>query len=118
MESQSSRVSVAESSSSKFITHPNGQITHIYDDNFADPWKPCEAIMIWHGFARHGRHWYHWIPTLSQHFRVIRRDARGHGLSSYPDEKSDYKYTMETILDEIIDTMDQLGLKKNAFLGF
>jgi hypothetical protein len=25
---------------------------------------------------------------------------------------------METILDEIIDTMDQLGLKKNAFLGF
>ncbi|OBT96280.1 hypothetical protein VE01_05829 [Pseudogymnoascus verrucosus] len=104
-------------SSSKFITHPNGQITHVFDDKFVDPWKPCETILIQHGFARHGAFWYHWIPVLARHYRVIRRDARGHGLSSYPSHGDKYDYSLDTILTEIVDTMDQLGVQKFHFLG-
>lgn len=103
-------------SSSRILTHPNGQNTHIYDDNFTDPWKPCETILIQHGFARHGAFWYHWIPVLSRNYRVIRRDARGHGLSSYPKDDQ-YDYSLETILLEITDTMDQLGVERVHFLG-
>ena len=29
-----------------YITHPNGQKTYYEDDNFTDPWKPCEIIVI------------------------------------------------------------------------
>jgi pimeloyl-ACP methyl ester carboxylesterase len=116
MESQSNEVRTAESFS-RFITHPNGQITHVYDDNFTDPWKPCETIMIQPGFARHGRHWYHWVPALAHQYRVIRRDSRGHGLSSSPGGTSGYEYSLDTILEEIINTMDQLGLEKVHFLG-
>lgn len=103
--------------SSKFITHPNGQISHVVDDNFTDPWKPCETILIQHGFARHSAFWYHWIPLLSRQYRVIRRDARGHGLSSSPSRDDNYDYSLDTILSEILDTMDQLGVQKVHFLG-
>jgi len=102
-----------------FITHRNGQKTYYVDDDFTDPWKPHETILIQHGFARHSAFWYHWIPILSRHYRVIRRDTRGHGLSSYPqiNDSSNYDYSLDAILEEIIDTMDQLGLEKVHFLG-
>ena len=103
--------------SGAFITHPNGQTTHYIDDNFTDPWKPCETILIQHGFARHSAFWYHWIPVLGRQYRVIRRDARGHGGSSYPAAGSSYDYTADTICNEIIDTLDQLGIGKVHFLG-
>ena len=98
-----------------FITHPNGQQTYYEDDNFTDPWKPHETIVIQHGWARHSAFWYHWVPALSRHYRVIRRDARGHGKSSSP--PSTYDYSLETILSEMLDTFDQLGLKKVHLLG-
>ena len=101
----------------KTIVHPNGQTTHYIEDNFTDPWKPCETILIQHGFARHSAFWYHWIPVLSREYRVIRRDARGHGFSSYPAPTSSYDYSLDTILDEITDTLDQLRLQKVHFLG-
>lgn len=104
-------------SSPIFITHPNGQRTHIYDNNFTDPWKSHETILIQHGFGRHGGFWYHWIPYLARRYRVIRRDARGHGLSSYPQAGDNYDYSAETIVSEIVDTLDQLSLSKVHFLG-
>lgn len=93
--------------------HPNGQTTHLIVDDFTDPWKPSDTILIQHGFARHSAFWYHWVPVLSRQYRIVRRDARGHGLSSTPD----HDYDLDTILDEIIDTIDQLGLEKVHFLG-
>lgn len=98
-----------------YLTHKNGQQTYYLDDDFVDPWKPHETILIQHGFARHSAFWYHWIPVLAKHYRVIRRDARGHGYSSAPDKG--YTYSIDTILDEIIDTLDQLGLEKVHYLG-
>lgn len=100
-----------------FIVHPNGQRTHYVEDNFTDPWKPCETILIQHGFCRTTAHWYHWIPDLSKHYRVIRRDLRGHGLSSYPRPSDNYEYSLDTILGEIVDTLDQLEIQKVHFLG-
>ena len=102
-----------------YITHPSGQKTHYLEDDFTDPWKQRETVIIQHGFARHAAFWYHWIPTLSRHYRVIRRDARGHGLSDYPPYPSNgtYDYRVDTIGGEIIDTLDQLKLQKVHFLG-
>ncbi|USP73241.1 hypothetical protein yc1106_00515 [Curvularia clavata] len=108
-----------DSSGRTYIVHPNGQRTHYILDDYTDPWKPSETILIQHGFGRHAAIWYHWIPALSRKYRVIRRDLRGHGYSSYPSpqEKDDYRYDVDTIVGEIIDTLDQLGLEKVHFLG-
>ena len=98
-----------------YVTHPNGQKSYYEIDDYTDPWKPSETILIQHGFARHLKFWYHWIPPLARHYRVVRRDARGHGNSSAPGK--DYAYTADTILDEIADTLDQLGIQKVHYLG-
>lgn len=98
-----------------YITHKNGEKTHYLDDDFADPWTPHETVLIQHGFARHSAFWVKWVPVLARHYRVIRRDARGHGYSSAPGK--DYPYSIDTILDEIVDTLDQLGLQKVHYIG-
>ncbi|KAL2831030.1 Alpha/Beta hydrolase protein [Aspergillus pseudoustus] len=92
---------------SQFVNHANGQITHYIIDDFTDPWKRAstETILIQHGFGRHFAFWYHWIPVLARKYRVIRRDLRGHGLSSDP--TSDYDYSLDTVLGEIVDLLDQ-----------
>ena len=99
------------------IIHPNGQTTYYEDNNFTDPWNPHETILIQHGFARHSAFWYHWVSALSRHYRVIRRDARGHGKSSIPPSDGSYNYSMDTILEELVDTLNQLGLNQVHFLG-
>lgn len=111
---------------SRTIHHPNGQSTHLLDDGFTDPWNSSETIVIQHGFGRHAEFWYHWVPALSRRYRVIRRDTRGHGKSSFPKtyttsnetpREGSYQYSLSTIISEIIDTLDQLGLDKVHFLG-
>jgi pimeloyl-ACP methyl ester carboxylesterase len=53
--------------------------------------------------------------VLARHYRVVRRDLRGRGLSSCPGP--DYDYSLDTVLGEIADTLDQLGLEKVHILG-
>jgi len=102
-----------------YIVHPNGQRTHYICDDFTDPWKPRETILIQHGFGRHAQFWYPWIPVLSRKYRVIRRDLRGHGFSSFPspEERAEYQYDIDTIIGEVVDTLDQLNIEKVHFLG-
>lgn len=107
---------VIDSKGRTFIKHPSGQTTHYVLDDFTDPWKPSEAIILQPGFGRHASFWYHWVPILARKYRVIRRDLRGHGFSSVPSSNA-YEYSLDTILAEIIDTLDQLGLEKVHFLG-
>ncbi|KAM5370216.1 hypothetical protein ACJZ2D_008619 [Fusarium nematophilum] len=102
----------------EIIRHPNGQTSAYILDSFVDPWKPAETILLQHGFGRTADHFYEWVPNLARHYHVIRRDLRGHGLSSYPGpEDREYDYSTDTIIDEILDTLDQLNVKKVHFLG-
>lgn len=100
---------------SQFVTHPNGQKTHFIVDDFTDPWTPTETILIQPGFGRHSAFWYHWIPALARKYRVIRRDLRGHGFSSCP--PPNYDYSLDTVLGEIVDLLDQLRIEKVHLLG-
>jgi pimeloyl-ACP methyl ester carboxylesterase len=94
-----------------------GQKTHYKDDCFTAPFDLVpETILINHGFARNSNFWYHWVPLLSKKYRVIRRDARGHGESSAP-QRGEYDWSLDTLLAEIIDMLDQLGLQKVHFVG-
>ena len=94
-----------------------GQKTHYMDDCFTAPFEGTpQTILIQHGFGRNSNGWYEWVPLLSGKYRVIRRDARGHGQSSAPD-RSEYDWSVETMLAEIIDMLDQLNIDKVHFLG-
>lgn len=106
-----------DSSGRTYVVHKNGQKSHYIENDFTDPWKPHDTILIQHGFGRHAAFWYHWVPILSRRYRVIRRDLRGHGYSTYPKTGDGYAYTSDTILDEMIETLDELGVEKVHFLG-
>ncbi|KAJ5936007.1 hypothetical protein N7454_005305 [Penicillium verhagenii] len=104
-------------SSSRLLRHPNGQTTHVIVDDYTDPWENPQTVLIQGGFGRHAAFWYHWIPSLAREYRVVRRDTRGHGKSSTPMPGDGYEYTLDTILSEIVDTLDQLGIEKVHFIG-
>ncbi|KAL1887616.1 hypothetical protein Sste5346_010117 [Sporothrix stenoceras] len=101
----------------QYITHKNGLKTAYIQDNFTDPWTKPETILIQHGFCRNADHFYHWVPALARKYNVIRRDLRGHGYSDYPAPGSNYDYSPSTILEEIKDTLDQLGIEKAHLMG-
>ncbi|KIY00212.1 uncharacterized protein Z520_03897 [Fonsecaea multimorphosa CBS 102226] len=104
---------------SQFIIHASGETTHYIADDFTDPWKPDrQTVLLQGGFARHAAFFYHWVPALSRHYNVIRRDLRGHGYSSAPSiSKRPDVYTLDAILGDIIDTLDQLEIEKVHFFG-
>lgn len=111
----------ADSAGNTFVVHRNGQRTHFIEDDLIGPeagaQKPRETVLIQHGFCRTTVHWQHWISALTRRFRVVRRDLRGHGLSSYPLESDGYDYSLDTILLEIVQTLDALNVDRVHFIG-
>ena len=55
---------------------------HYEIDDYTDPWKRAPVMLLQHGFARSHRVWFGWVPYLSRHYKVVRADLRGMGLSS------------------------------------
>lgn len=93
----------------------NGYTTHYELDDFTDPWKPADTIVIQHGLGRSSQYWYHWVPGLARNYRVIRRDLRGHGQSADPG--SDYQWSLEDLLDDLKSFLDHLGLDRVHYIG-
>jgi len=93
----------------------NNYEMHYEVDDFTDPWKPAETIWIQHGFGRSSRFWYHWVPLLAGHYRVLRRDMRGHGQSADPGP--DYKWLVEDLLNDMKGFLDALGLDRVHYVG-
>jgi pimeloyl-ACP methyl ester carboxylesterase len=84
-------------------------------DCFVDPWLEPETILIQHGFGRTGRFWNRWVPDLARHYRVIRRDLRGHGGSG--DSGPDYVWSVEGLVGDVVSFLDALGLDAVHFVG-
>jgi pimeloyl-ACP methyl ester carboxylesterase len=96
------------------ITANNYQMYYEVDD-FTDPWKTAETIWIQHGFGRSSRFWYHWAPPLAGHYRVLRRDMRGHGQSADPGPN--YQWSVEDLLQDMKGFLDALGLQQVHYVG-
>jgi pimeloyl-ACP methyl ester carboxylesterase len=82
----------------------NNYETHYELGDFTAPWKPAETIVIQHGVGRSSRFWYHWVPLLARHYRVIRRDMRGHGQSADPGPNP--AWSVEELLTDIKGCLD------------
>lgn len=53
------------------------------------------------------------VDALSQHFRVLRYDARGHGESGVPAGS----YSLDRLGRDVLEMMDALGIQRAHFLG-
>lgn len=76
--------------------------------------RDAPAVIALHGFGASLDTWEPWARALSLHYRVIRFDLPGFGLTG-PDPSGDYSDARAVRL--IADLMDQLGVRRASLIG-
>jgi pimeloyl-ACP methyl ester carboxylesterase len=85
-------------------------------DDYTDPWvRDKEIVWLQHGVGRSTKFWYHWVPALARHYRVVRRDMRGHGQSADPGP--DHVWSIDELITDMRAFMDALGLQQVHYVG-
>ena len=78
-----------------------------------------EAVVLVHGFASTAEHNWGgtgWIAALSEKYRVIALDVRGHGLSDQPHSPEAYGYA--SMGADLTRLMDHLGIGRTILMGY
>jgi pimeloyl-ACP methyl ester carboxylesterase len=65
-------------------------------------------LILLHGGLGHSGHWENQIPVLSEHFKVISVDSRGHGRSTMAEQQISYS----VMASDIVVLMDYLDIRK------
>jgi 3-oxoadipate enol-lactonase len=96
--------------------HPTPDLDmHYRVDDFTDPWRHPETILLLHGNAESGLAWYAWVPKLARQYRVVRPDMRGFGGSTAMPE--DYPWTLDRLIDDFCLLMDHLDITRFHLIG-
>ena len=85
------------------------------DDNFTDPWKTPETVVLQHCNAGSSQLYYRWVPVISRHYRLIRVDRRGQGQSTVP--APGYPWSLKGWAQEILTFLDRLDLQQVHLIG-
>jgi pimeloyl-ACP methyl ester carboxylesterase len=88
---------------------------HYEVDDFTDPWRDKETILMLHGNAESSAAWYGWVPQLARHYRVVRPDMRGFGMST--PMPADYPWTLDALIDDFTRLTDMLGIRHFHLVG-
>jgi 3-oxoadipate enol-lactonase len=88
---------------------------HYVVDDFTDPWRKPETILLLHGSSESHAMWYGWVPHLARAFRVVRTDMRGFGLST--PMPRDYPWDLNVVVDDFAHLMKQLGMDRYHVVG-
>ncbi len=85
------------------------------DDDFTDPWRNSETVVLHHGNAKNARLWYAWVPLLARQYRVVRLDARGFGRSTVPPDG--YRWSLSRFAADVRGLLDCLELERVHLIG-
>ncbi len=85
------------------------------DDDFTDPWRNSETVVLHHGNAKNARLWYAWVPLLARQYRVVRLDARGFGRSTVPPDG--YRWSLSRFAADVRGLLDCLKLERVHLIG-
>ncbi|HEV2303453.1 MAG TPA: alpha/beta hydrolase [Stellaceae bacterium] len=88
---------------------------HYAVDDFTDPWRKPETILLLHGNAESGAAWYGWVPHLARRYRLVRPDMRGFGAST--PMPRDYPWTLDGLIDDFTALMDAFGVPRFHLVG-
>ena len=99
---------------------PTARITpdldmHYRLDDFTDPWRESDAVLMVHGNHESGAAWYGWVPTLARHYKVVRPDTRGFGDST--PMPRDFPWSMDRVIDDYCRLMDSLAIERFHLVG-
>jgi pimeloyl-ACP methyl ester carboxylesterase len=86
-----------------------------YIDDYTDPWRKADTLLLLHAAVGHAKRFYAWVPGLCRHYRVIRLDLRGHGASEVPAVSS--PLDMERLVADVEDLLAHLGERAVHIVG-
>jgi pimeloyl-ACP methyl ester carboxylesterase len=76
-------------------------------DDFTDPWRSPQTVVLVHGFGESGRAWFGWVPHLARHYRVVRVDQRGFGESTVM--PADFPWSLDILVSDLAAVIATLG---------
>jgi pimeloyl-ACP methyl ester carboxylesterase len=88
---------------------------HYEVDDFTDPWRRPQTVLLLHGNAESGLAWYGWVPSLARRYRVVRPDMRGFGAST--PMPRDFPWALDILIDDFVGLMDHLGVDRFHLVG-
>lgn len=89
----------------KFRASDGLEIAYALDD-FTDPWREVQTVILVHAAMGSSKRFYAWIPHLAGHFRVARIDMRGHGASQIPAPE---QLSPQRLVQDVVELADHLG---------
>jgi 3-oxoadipate enol-lactonase len=96
--------------------HPSPDLDmHYRVEDFTDPWRLPETILLLHGNAESELAWYAWVPKLARQYRVVRPDMRGFGQSTAM--PADYPWTLDRLIEDFCLLMDHLDIVRFHLVG-
>jgi len=84
-------------------------------DDFTDPWREPEWLLLLHSAMGSARRFYSWIPGLARRYRVVTPDLRGHGHSQIP--PADLPFSLDRLTRDAIELMDHLDIRQAHVVG-
>ena len=97
-----------------FEIEPGVRLRYVIDD-FSDPWRRADTVLMVHGFAESADAWWGWVPHLARRYRVVRLDLRGFGRSTPMPEN--HAWSMDRLLDDIRALAAHLGAPRVHLVG-
>ncbi len=102
-------------SMSNYCDAEPGVRLHYLVDDFTDPWRQAETVVMLHGNAESAEAWRAWVPYLARDYRVVRMDLRGFGKST--PMPRDFPWSMETLMRDIERLLAHLGCERVHVAG-
>ncbi len=84
-------------------------------DDFTDPWRKPDTLLLLHAAMGNSRRWFQWVPVLARKYRVVTLDLRGHGNSEIPDPKSDF--SLDQLVGDVVEVLDLVDAKSAHVVG-
>jgi 2-succinyl-6-hydroxy-2,4-cyclohexadiene-1-carboxylate synthase len=73
-----------------------------------------ECLVLIHGFTDNLKMWYNQVPKLSEKFKVLVYDVRGHGQT----ESDDNRFSIDLFADDLCELTKALKIEKMHVLGY
>jgi pimeloyl-ACP methyl ester carboxylesterase len=92
------------------------KVVHVNDiDLFYQDYGSGSPLVLLHGWFGSNAFWDPYINALTQEYRVIVPDFRGHGRSTNP---NDYAFSERDFAHDIFALLDHLGIERFKGVGF
>jgi pimeloyl-ACP methyl ester carboxylesterase len=97
------------------FTTADGLKLAYYVDDFTDPWRRPDTLLLLHAAMGNSQRWFQWVPRLARQYRVVRLDLRGHGNSGMPKPTDDF--SLAKLVSDAIAVLDLVGASDAHIVG-